>query len=231
MQNPSNVQFNIYCREPGTAERLLEADAQLLREHGVMLHHPAQGPFGAIGPARALLPPMQHAGGAAAPAAESTAGGQAQRAALEAPLRLWLWLHPAAYHEALAMLQRLCRQPVTGSSPPPDRPDAGSPAGQDVPGQVPQQSNASVIQQPQQPAAALPRSPPAPQGQPPQQRQPSAAPGTGISITLLAPHLRRLELRGPSSTAALAGLLPDFTALTCPPAPDGVIARRLLMSG
>lgn len=129
-----------------------------------MLHHPEQWPCGTIGPVHALLLPPQHATGAEAP---PPAGGQASPAA---PVRLWLWLHPAAYHEGLAALQRLC-----------------------------QQSDAAQRQRPQDPTPA------------------------GVSITPLSAPLRRLELRGPSSTRLLADLLPAAKALASPPAPAGVV--------
>lgn len=165
------------CREPGTAGALRAADGQVLREHDVMLHHPGQWPRQAIGPVHALLLPPQHAAGAEAP---PPAGGQASPAA---PVRLWLWLHPAAYHEGLAALQRLC--------PP---------------------SDAAQQQQPQDDATADAA----------QQRQPEAAEPAGVTITPMSRHLRRLELRGPSSTRLLADLLPAAKALASPPAPAGM---------
>jgi hypothetical protein len=127
-----------------------------------MLHHSSQWPRGTIGPAHALLLPPQHANDAAAPPADGEPGPAA-------PVRLVLWLHPAAYHEALAMLQRLCQQPEHAQ----------------------------------------------------QHRQPAAAPGGGVAITPLSRHLRRLELRGPSATGLLTGLLPAIKPLTSPPAPTG----------
>lgn len=189
----------------------------------MMLHHAGQWPRGAIGPARALLLPAQHGVGAEAPSAAVPAAGLAEPAA---PLRLWLWLHPAAYHAALAMLQRLCRRPDPGSAPVPDAPQAGSPPAQDVPLQLPQHISTADLQQPtvappQQPTVVPPQ-------QPLHRPHPSARPGRGVSITPLSSQLRRLELRGPSATAALAGLLPDFTILTSPPAPDGANAQTLL---
>ena len=152
------------CREPGTAEALLSLDGQVLREHDVMLHHPEQWPCGAIGPVRALLLPPQPAPKAEAP---PPAGRQASSAA---PARLWLWLHPAAYHEGLGALQRLC-QPLGAAH----------------------------------------------------QRQTEAAESAGITVTPMSRYLRRLELRGPSSTRLLADLLPSAKALASPPAPAGVV--------
>jgi hypothetical protein len=152
------------CREPGTAESLLSLDGQVLRERDVLLHHPGQWPCGTIGPVHALLLPPQHVNEAAL---LPPAGGQASPVA---PVRLWLWLHPAAYHEGLAALQRLC-QPLDAA----------------------------------------------------QQQQPDVTAPAGVTITPMSRHLRRLELRGPSSTRLLADLLPAARALASPPAPAGMV--------
>lgn len=199
------------CREAGTAERVLEAAAKPWREHDVMLHHPKRWPWGTIGPARTLLLP-----------APGTA------AADEAPRRLWLWLHPTAYHEALAMLQRLCRQQAASTQP------AGSPVGgstqrQQQQGAAVQRPAESSHQQASQPAMAEPpQSQASAEVQPAKQQDLAATTGggtgaaaAGVHITPMAAHLRRLELRGPASTALLAGLLPEITALTSPSALDG----------
>lgn len=226
-----------HCREAGTAERVLGAATSPWREHNVMLHHPGQWPCGTIGPSRVLLLPAAdgHAAHLREPAAAAAA---AEAAAAEAPGRLWLWLHPAAYHEALAMLQRLCRQPAASRTPSADAPEGGladAPEGASAQHQRQQQGEAvqgtTAQAQPQAalPATAGPRRLQSPaEAQPTEQQHAAAAAGRAVSvaaaevqITPLTAHLRRLELRGPASTALLAGLLPDFTALTSPPAPDG----------
>ena len=132
-----------------------------------MMHHPGQWPCGTIGPVHALLLPPQHVNEAAL---LPPAGGQASSAA---PVQLWLWLHPAAYHEGLAALQRLC-----------------------------------------QPSDAV------------QQQRPQDVTPAGVTITPMSRHLRRLELRGPSSIWLLAALLPAAKTLASPPAPAGMALTK-----
>ncbi len=239
-------------REPSAAEAVLARGGGPWREYGLMLHHPGLWPAGAICPTRALLLPPPDAAstaGGAAEAAEDAAAGAAtgtpaagtpvvSAAATDAPkeaaadtrvpLRLWLWLHPAAYAEALSMLQAACGQPAAGSE---QRASDSMQAALDSPGHL-QLDDAAEQQQ-----SSVQAPPPAP---PPHQQQqqadtaaetvrPPAAPLDAdssqrcyrVAIAPLGAHLRRLELRGPASTTALARMLPDFTALTSPPAPDG----------
>lgn len=80
----SGAEALVHCRAGGPA-------LQGLVEFDLVLHRPGEHPCGALCPARALF----------APACSHAPGGGAQP-------RLWLWLHPAAYAEALAALRAAC---------------------------------------------------------------------------------------------------------------------------
>lgn len=80
----SGAEALVHCRAGGPA-------LQGLVEFDLVLHRPGEHPRGALCPARALF----------GPARGHAYGGGAQP-------QLWLWLHPAAYAEALAALRDAC---------------------------------------------------------------------------------------------------------------------------
>ena len=81
----------VHCRAGGPA-------LQGLIEFDVVLHHPDEHPRGALCPARALF------------ACGHARGGGAES-------QLWLWLHPAAYAEALAALRVACAASAVDIAP------------------------------------------------------------------------------------------------------------------